>query len=103
MQFCVAGTPEISVGTQVVIYGIGMSLCFVLSYIYFTRLHRDGRIRDLLQRMDAKEGKFFVPQDDEISYKELQHLCDRCQRYNTAVTARSKVLSHKTPHPSAPC
>ena len=47
----------------------------ILVYIYFLRLHNNGRLMDVYHRLTGDEGDFFLPFDLELSLQELSYIC----------------------------
>ncbi|MBN3321004.1 OFCC1 protein, partial [Atractosteus spatula] len=50
-------------------------------YIYFLRLHNNGRILDVFLRLHSKEGAFFIPHDLELSNQELNYIVKKAEQW----------------------
>ncbi|KAL1006386.1 hypothetical protein UPYG_G00071700 [Umbra pygmaea] len=86
---------EQSGATGVVITVFLYSVLFILSatilYLYFLRLHNDGRMLDIFQRLTATEGSFFVPYDLEVSIQELDYITQKAEQWRGFNGERRKV------------
>lgn len=57
------------------------------------RFHNDGRMLDVFQRLTAKEGDYFVPQDLEVSIEELSYIVKKAEQWRGLDGTRRKVSS----------
>ncbi|XP_062415349.1 uncharacterized protein ofcc1 [Pungitius pungitius] len=55
------------------------------------RFHNDGRMLDVFQRLTAAEGKFFLPQDLELSNQELSYIVKKAEQWRGFNGERRKV------------
>ena len=74
------GDGKVGIGITVFLVGIHCLLTFCLSYLYLVNLHRNAQVQDILRRSEAHEGDFFVPEDDELSWFELSHICSHANQ-----------------------
>uniref|UniRef100_W5N6K7 Orofacial cleft 1 candidate gene 1 protein n=1 Tax=Lepisosteus oculatus TaxID=7918 RepID=W5N6K7_LEPOC len=75
-------------------------------YIYFLRLHNNGRILDVFLRLHGKEGAFFIPHDLEVSNQELNYIVKKAEQWRGIHGERRKVAVYDyiwTKDPSASC
>lgn len=64
--------------------------CFTFSHT-ISRFHNDGRMLDVFQRLTAKEGKYFLPQDLELSNQELSYIVKKAEQWRGFNGERRKV------------
>lgn len=55
------------------------------------RFHNDGRMLDVFQRLTAKEGTYFLPQDLELSNQELSYIVKKAEQWRGFNGERRKV------------
>lgn len=55
------------------------------------RLHNEGRMLDIFQRLSATEGSFFVPRDLEVSNQELDYIIQKAEQWRGFNGERRKV------------
>ncbi|XP_045180354.2 uncharacterized protein LOC123539694 isoform X3 [Mercenaria mercenaria] len=60
-------------------------------YMYFLRLHNNGRLLDIYWRLRGKEENFFVPYDLELSNQELHYIVNRAEAWRGEEGERRKV------------
>ncbi|XP_035825164.1 uncharacterized protein LOC101851493 [Aplysia californica] len=60
-------------------------------YMYFLRLHNNGRLLDVYWRLHGDEDQFFQPYDLEISNQELSYICRKSEQWRGEEGARRKV------------
>lgn len=73
---------------------IELSLFSPNFYIFLqtiSRFHNDGRMLDVFQRLTAKEGKYFLPQDLELSNQELSYIVKKAEQWRGFNGERRKV------------
>lgn len=58
-----------------------------------SRFHNDGRMLDVFQRLTAKEGTYFLPQDLELSNQELSYIVKKAEQWRGFNGERRKVSS----------
>ncbi|KAG7488614.1 hypothetical protein MATL_G00036700 [Megalops atlanticus] len=82
-------------------------LCsLTILYIYFLRLHNNGRMLDIFQRLHGKEDTFFIPYDLEVSNQELSYIVKKAEQWRGFNGERRKVAVYDyiwTEDPSAGC
>lgn len=66
----------------------GMSMM----YVFYLKMHMNGRIVDLFQRFSGGEETFAVPYDTEVSMQELSFIVQRAERWRGRHGERRKVL-----------
>lgn len=59
--------------------------------LLLSRLHNDGRMLDVFQRLTAKEGMYFVPEDLELSNQELSYIVKKAEQWRGFNGERRKV------------
>ena len=62
--------------------------CF---YMYFLRVHMNGRLIDVYHRLRSAEEAFFVPHDLEVSLEELGFVCRGAEQWRGAEGERRKI------------
>ncbi|XP_075351560.1 uncharacterized protein LOC142406497 [Mycteria americana] len=65
----------------VMLYTILFITSSTMLYLYFLRLHSEGWLLDVFQRIHGEEGTFFVPLDLEISGQELSYIMKRAKQW----------------------
>ncbi|XP_046362564.2 uncharacterized protein LOC124139499 [Haliotis rufescens] len=60
-------------------------------YMYFLRLHNNGRMLDIFWRLHGDEEHFFVPYDLELSNQELHYICRKAEQWRGEEGERRKV------------
>lgn len=73
------------------LYIVLMATAVVIFYIYFLRLHMNGRMMDAFQRLNAAESDFFLPYDSEISLKELSRISQKAEQWRGPKGERRKT------------
>uniref|UniRef100_A0A674DEP7 Orofacial cleft 1 candidate 1 n=1 Tax=Salmo trutta TaxID=8032 RepID=A0A674DEP7_SALTR len=73
------------------LYAILFLLSTTILYLYFLRLHNEGRMLDIFQRLSATEGSFFVPRDLEVSNQELDYIIQKAEQWRGFNGERRKV------------
>ncbi|KAJ8321997.1 hypothetical protein KUTeg_000468 [Tegillarca granosa] len=58
------------------LYTFCMFMTASIIYMYFLRLHNNGRLLDVFWRLHGKEEKFFIPYDLEVSNQELNYIIE---------------------------
>lgn len=58
-----------------------------------SRFHNDGRMLDVYQRLNAKEGMYFLPEDLELSNQELSYIVKKAEQWRGFNGERRKVKS----------
>ncbi|XP_055786366.1 uncharacterized protein ofcc1 [Salvelinus fontinalis] len=73
------------------LYAILFLLSTTILYLYFLRLHNEGRMLDIFQRLSVTEGSFFVPRDLEVSNQELDYIIQKAEQWRGFNGERRKV------------
>ncbi|KAL8561388.1 hypothetical protein ACOMHN_063315 [Nucella lapillus] len=60
-------------------------------YMYFLRLHNNGRMLDVFWRLHGETIHFFLPYDLEMSNQELSHVCRHAEQWRGEEGERRKV------------
>ncbi|XP_038052469.1 uncharacterized protein LOC119725181 [Patiria miniata] len=85
------GTGLMGILMTVPIYLFLMFFAAVVFYMYFLRLHNNGRMLDIFHRLHAKQEEFFLPYDLEISNQELAYICKKAEQWRGEEGERRKV------------
>ncbi|XP_042164691.1 uncharacterized protein ofcc1 isoform X1 [Oncorhynchus tshawytscha] len=75
------------------LYAILFLLSITILYLYFLRLHNEGRMLDIFQRLSVTEGSFFVPRDLEVSNRELDYIIQKAEQWRGFNGERRKHCS----------
>ena len=62
-----------------------------LWYMFFIRLHNNGRMMDVYWRLHGTEEEFFLPYDLEVSNEELNFICRKAEQWRGEEGERRKV------------
>ncbi|XP_053716063.1 uncharacterized protein ofcc1 [Synchiropus splendidus] len=73
------------------LYTVIFLLSITIFFIYMLRFHNDGRMLDVFQRITAREGKYFLPQDLELSNRELSYIVKKAEQWRGYNGERRKV------------
>uniref|UniRef100_A0A3Q1F893 Uncharacterized LOC110954429 n=1 Tax=Acanthochromis polyacanthus TaxID=80966 RepID=A0A3Q1F893_9TELE len=73
------------------LYAVLFLLSITILSIYLLRFHNDGRMLDIFQRLTAKEGMYFLPQDFELSNQELSYIVKKAEQWRGFNGERRKV------------
>ncbi|XP_076017177.1 uncharacterized protein ofcc1 [Genypterus blacodes] len=73
------------------LYAVLFLLSVTILFIYLLRFHNGGRMLDVFQRLAAKEGTFFLPQDLELSNQELNYIVKKAEQWRGFNGERRKV------------
>ena len=68
-----AGNGIVGIPITIFIYLVEMMLAFTILYIYFLKVHNNGRLLDTYHRLHGDDDDFLVPYDLEISAKVWGH------------------------------
>ncbi|KAJ4925560.1 hypothetical protein JOQ06_018286, partial [Pogonophryne albipinna] len=63
------------------LYAVIFLLSVTILFINMLRFHNDGRMLDVFQRLTAKEGTYFLPQDLELSNQELSYIVKKAEQW----------------------
>lgn len=58
-----------------------MMLTATILYVYFLKIHNNGRLLDTYHRLHGEEDDFLVPYDLEVSSKELTNICVKSEAW----------------------
>ncbi|XP_078490654.1 uncharacterized protein LOC100184102 [Ciona intestinalis] len=87
----VEGSGVIGIPMVIFLYAVVMFTAFVILYLYFLKLHNNGRILDVFHRLCGKEEAFFVPYDLELSNQELSFIVKKAEQWRGEDGERRKV------------
>ncbi|XP_062235994.1 uncharacterized protein ofcc1 [Platichthys flesus] len=73
------------------LYAVVFLLSITILSIYLLRFHNDGHMLDIFQRLTAKEGTYFLPQDLELSNQELSYIVKKAEQWRGFNGERRKV------------
>ncbi|KAM6900531.1 uncharacterized protein ofcc1 [Xenentodon cancila] len=73
------------------LYAVHFLLSITIISIYLLRIHNNGHMLDIYQRFTAKEGKYFLPQDLELSNQELSYIVKKAEQWRGFGGERRKV------------
>ncbi|XP_043960388.1 uncharacterized protein ofcc1 [Gambusia affinis] len=73
------------------LYAVHVLLSITILTIYLLRFHNDGRMLDVYQRLTAKEGMYFLPEDLELSNQELSYIVKKAEQWRGFNGERRKV------------
>uniref|UniRef100_A0A3B4TKG7 Uncharacterized LOC111237249 n=1 Tax=Seriola dumerili TaxID=41447 RepID=A0A3B4TKG7_SERDU len=76
------------------LYAVLFLLSITILSIYLLRFHNDGHMLDIFQRLTAKEGTYFLPQDLELSNQELSYIVKKAEQWRGFNGERRKVVVH---------
>ncbi|XP_070784660.1 uncharacterized protein ofcc1 [Enoplosus armatus] len=77
------------------LYAVLFLLSITILSIYLLRFHNDGRMLDVFQRLTAKEGKYFLPHDLELSNQELSYIVKKAEEWRGFNGERRKVAVYE--------
>ncbi|TNN84686.1 hypothetical protein EYF80_005101 [Liparis tanakae] len=73
------------------LYAVLFLLSITILFINILRFHNDGRMLDVFQRLTAKEGTYFLPQDLELSNQELSYVVKKAEQWRGFNGERRKI------------
>ncbi|XP_029313933.1 LOW QUALITY PROTEIN: uncharacterized protein ofcc1 [Cottoperca gobio] len=73
------------------LYAVLFLLSITILFINMLRFHNDGRMLDIFQRLTAREGTYFLPQDLELSNQELSYVVKKAEQWRGFNGERRKV------------
>ncbi|XP_077989963.1 uncharacterized protein LOC144444426 [Glandiceps talaboti] len=73
------------------LYIFCMFTTVVIVYMYFLRLHNNGRMLDTFHRLSALNDEFFVPYDLELSVHELSYIIKKAEQWRGEEGERKKT------------
>jgi hypothetical protein len=76
----------------VLVYFVFCSIVFVVVFLFTMRLHLNGILQDAYWRiLVVNEQNFFIPQDLELSQRELYYVLERAERWRGSTGNRRKT------------
>ena len=60
-------------------------------YMYFLRVHMNGRLLDIYNQLKSSSEKIFMPHDMKISNEELNYICHKAEQWRGEEGERRKV------------
>ena len=88
------GSGVVGVFLALFLYAFTTFVTLACFYMYFLRVHMNGKLIDIYHRLKSPEEKFFVPNDLEVSNEELGYICRKAERWRGAEGERRKVAVH---------
>ena len=85
------GSGVIGIPMTLFLYLLVIFASLVILYLYFLKLHNNGRILDVFHRLHGDESSFFVPHDLELSNQELSYIVKKAEQWRGADGERRKV------------
>lgn len=87
----------------VFIYAMVLMASSVLAYVYFIHLHQNGRIADMIWRLEGHPLEFArgIPLDSEISPEELEFICSNAKKWSRGGATRRVRLVETVPRSMA--
>ncbi|XP_054479389.1 uncharacterized protein ofcc1 [Anoplopoma fimbria] len=73
------------------LYAVLFLLSITILSINVLRFHNNGRMLDVFQRLTAREGTYFLPQDLELSNQELSYIVKKAEQWRGFNGERRKV------------
>ncbi|XP_068438508.1 uncharacterized protein ofcc1 isoform X3 [Clinocottus analis] len=73
------------------LYAVLFLLSMTILSINILRFDNDGRMLDVFQRLTAREGTYFLPQDLELSNQELSYIVKKAEQWRGFNGERRKV------------
>ena len=68
-----------------------MFVAIACLYMYFLKLHMNGRMLDIYHRLHGSQDDFFVPFDLEISNEELSYIVKKAEQWRGEEGERRKT------------
>ena len=87
------GDGAVGMGLTFFIYLALVLFGYVLSFIYFIYLHQNGRVCDVVLRLEAMEGELVCPHDAEVSHEELEFLCNSAKAWRKGGARRHVTIT----------
>ncbi|MEQ2278554.1 hypothetical protein AMECASPLE_000145 [Ameca splendens] len=87
------GSGAAGVIITVFLYAVHFLLSITILTIYLLRFHNDGRMLDVYQRLTAKEGVYFLPEDLELSNQELSYIVKKAEQWRGFNGERRKLAA----------
>lgn len=81
----------LSISMTMFLYAVTIFCSCVILYMYFLRLHNNGRMMDTYWRLHEVESAFFVPYDLEMSNEELGYICRKSEQWRGEEGEQRKV------------
>lgn len=81
----------VSIALTVFLYFVTTFCAGALLYVYFLKIHNNGRLMDVYWRLHGKEHDFFIPYDLEISNEEMNYICRKAEQWRGEEGERKKT------------
>lgn len=85
------GNGAVGIVLTIFLYVVTLFTASSVLYMYFLRLHNNGRLMDVYHRLHAQEDEFFIPYDLEISNVELSYVSKKAEQWRGEEGERRKV------------
>ena len=90
----IEGSGVIGVFLLVFLYLFVTFVTLACLYMFFLKVHMNGRLIDIYHRLKSAEEMFFLPRDMEVSNQELGYVCRKAEQWRGAEGERRKVAVH---------
>lgn len=81
----------VSIALTTFLYFVTIFCSCVILYMYFLKIHNNGRLMDIYWRLHGKDGTFFMPYDLECSLEELTYVCRKAENWRGEEGERRKT------------
>ena len=88
---CTLGSGVIGIPMTIFLYVIVIFIAVVILYLYFLKLHNNGRMMDVYHRLHGENEAFFLPYDLELSNQELAYIVKKAEQWRGEDGERRKV------------
>ncbi|XP_076802649.1 uncharacterized protein LOC143446753 isoform X2 [Clavelina lepadiformis] len=85
------GSGVIGIPMTIFLYVIVIFIAVVILYLYFLKLHNNGRMMDVYHRLHGENEAFFLPYDLELSNQELAYIVKKAEQWRGEDGERRKV------------
>jgi hypothetical protein len=96
------GAGYVGIGLTAFAFLVHAMLTLCVAYMYTFHVHSNGQVQDLVRRSEGTESEFVCPDDEEISFRELEFICKNCSRlhkrhgYSKEVLVSKRILVDKS-------
>jgi len=87
----IEGSGVVGIPLTIFLYAVIVFTSLVFTYIYFLKLHNNGRIQDVYHRLHAPEEELFTPHDMELSNEQLSFIINKCEMWRGNEGERRKT------------
>ena len=86
------GNGIVGIPITIFVYLVEMLLAFTILYVYFLKVHNNGRLLDTYHRLHGEDDDFLVPYDQEVSAKELTSICRKAEAWRGNEGETRKII-----------